>query len=51
VRNTKALTDPWGHPLIYSPPSADSGFYVESLGADGKPGGTGLNKDLKAPET
>lgn len=50
IRNDKALTDPWGHALIYSAPTADVGFFVESLGADGKPGGTGLNRDLKAPE-
>lgn len=49
IRNDKALTDPWGHVLTYSAPTADTGFYVESLGADGKTGGTGLNRDLRAP--
>ena len=51
VRNAKALVDPWGHDLVYSPPQGDANFYVESLGADGKPGGTGLNRDLKAPSS
>ncbi len=49
LRNVKSLSDPWGHALIYLPPTASEGFFVESLGADGRPGGTGLNTDLKAP--
>ena len=50
MRNDKALTDPWGHALIYAAPGSDgANFYVESLGADGKAGGTGLDRDLKAP--
>jgi general secretion pathway protein G len=48
LHKAKALDDPWGHPLVYAPPSAEGGFLVESLGADGKPGGTGLNRDIKA---
>lgn len=47
IRDPKALNDPWGRALVYSvdpegPPT------VLSLGADGKPGGSGANRDLKA---
>lgn len=39
--------DPWGNPYVYKP-SATSGqpFALYSLGADGKPGGTGNDQDL-----
>ncbi|HEX7761134.1 MAG TPA: type II secretion system major pseudopilin GspG [Caulobacteraceae bacterium] len=47
---TKALKDPWGQPVLYVPTSDGRSFEVESLGADGKPGGTGADHDLKAPE-
>ncbi|MBU6374218.1 MAG: type II secretion system major pseudopilin GspG [Alphaproteobacteria bacterium] len=39
--------DPWGRPYVYQP--ADDLTQrprIESLGADGKPGGSGLNADL-----
>ena len=47
---TKALKDPWGRPVLYVPTSDGHAFEVESLGADGKPGGTGADRDLKAPQ-
>lgn len=38
------LMDPWGHPFIYG---RDGDFYsLKSLGADGAPGGDGINSDL-----
>jgi general secretion pathway protein G len=46
---TKALVDPWGRPVIYVPGADGRGFEVESLGADGRPGGSGVDRDLKAP--
>lgn len=49
VKNAKTLKDPWGRALIYQADAEGQGFVVESLGADGKPGGTGVNQDLKAP--
>ena len=49
VRDAKALSEPWNDPLIYKLNPDGRSFYVESLGADGKPGGTALNRDLKAP--
>jgi len=49
LKDTKALNDPWGRPIVYSVQMDDSAFSVETLGADGKPGGSGVNRDLTAP--
>jgi general secretion pathway protein G len=49
LRDAKALSDPWNDPIAYKLTSDGRGFYVQSLGADGKAGGTGVNRDLKAP--
>jgi general secretion pathway protein G len=39
--------DPWGRPFVYAPSeSANPPFYLYSYGADGKAGGTGINKDV-----
>ena len=38
--------DPWGNPYQYHPPEDGKPFTVISLGADGKPGGTGNDQDL-----
>jgi len=39
--------DPWGHPYVYEPPAdAAHAPRVHSLGADGKPGGTGDGADV-----
>jgi general secretion pathway protein G len=39
--------DPWGHPFQYSPtPSGLQPFTLYSYGADGKPGGKGLDADI-----
>lgn len=44
--------DPWGHPYQYKVPG-DGGraFEVFSLGADGQPGGSGLDADITANAT
>lgn len=43
----KLPSDPWGHPYQYSVPGADSQpFALYSLGADGKPGGSGDAADI-----
>ena len=49
IRDAKALSDPWNRPILYTLDPSGQSFTVESLGADGKPGGTGVNRDLKAP--
>lgn len=40
-------TDPWGKPYAYTSPAANGGFEIVSLGADGAPGGTGENADIR----
>ncbi len=42
------LKDPWGRPYVYHNPSkrAGHGFDIESLGADGRPGGDGEDADI-----
>jgi general secretion pathway protein G len=41
--------DPWGRPYVYRAPGErnPSGFDLESLGRDGKPGGEGEDADLR----
>lgn len=41
--------DPWGHPYQYKVPGEEGrAFEVTSLGADGQPGGSGLDADVTA---
>jgi general secretion pathway protein G len=43
--------DPWGRPYAYSSPGPDGlPFQVLSLGADGKEGGQGKDKDLRSDD-
>ncbi len=51
LRDSKMLNDPWGRPIIYTVDSDRHTFVVESLGADGKQGGDGVDRDLKSPST
>lgn len=44
-----SLKDPWGRPVMYSVDVGGQTFLVQSLGADGKVGGSGRDRDLKAP--
>ncbi len=39
-------TDPWNNPYSYRSPGETGGFDILSLGADGKPGGEGVDADL-----
>lgn len=39
--------DPWNNPYVYAKDSAaDQGFYLYSMGADGRQGGTELDADV-----
>jgi len=38
--------DPWGNPYVYVNPGLHGEIDVLSLGADGKPGGEGLDADI-----
>lgn len=40
--------DPWGNDYVYKNPGQRSEVEVISLGADGRPGGTGVNADISS---
>jgi general secretion pathway protein G len=44
--------DPWGRPYVYRSPATESrgGYDLLSLGADGRPGGTGEDADVRSWE-
>ena len=42
----KTPLDPWHHPYVYNNPGQKSAFEVICLGADGREGGEGANKDI-----
>jgi general secretion pathway protein G len=41
--------DPWHRAIEYTASGGDTPFQLKSLGADGKPGGEGVDKDIVAP--
>ncbi|MFN4327746.1 MAG: type II secretion system major pseudopilin GspG [Limnobacter sp.] len=43
---SKVPTDPWGNPYQYLNPGLKGEIDVMSFGADGKPGGEGINADI-----
>jgi len=47
LRDPKALKDPWSRDFVYRSPADKGGFDLLSLGADGKEGGDGENKDVR----
>lgn len=49
IRNGRVLQDPWGNQVAYRLSADGRGFTVTSLGRDGAPNGTGLDRDLTAP--
>lgn len=46
----KVPADPWGNPFIYLSPGTNGDYDLSSLGADGKEGGEGYDKDIKSWE-
>lgn len=44
---TVDLNDPWGHPFQYKMPGEGKPFTLQSLGADGQPGGDSVNADIQ----
>jgi len=47
VTGTGGLVDSWGRPLVYvAPAGTNAPGYIQSLGADGLPGGTNLEADI-----
>ncbi len=49
LRDRKMMNDPWGHPISYVLAPGGRTFLITSLGADGKPGGSGADRDLQSP--
>jgi general secretion pathway protein G len=47
VKDAKILKDPWSRDFIYRSPAEKGGYDLISLGADGKEGGEGENKDIR----
>ena len=50
VRRQQQLIDPWGRALVYKVPGANHHYAVQSLGADGKAGGTGDDADISSEQ-
>ena len=50
IDNQDMLKDPWGNPFILVIPGQKNvDFDIVSYGADGQPGGTGDNEDIRKP--
>jgi general secretion pathway protein G len=47
MKDAKLLKDPWQREFKYVAPGEKGGFDLISLGADGKEGGDGENKDVR----
>ena len=47
IRDPKTLKDPWSRDFVYRSPAEKGGYDLLSLGADGKEGGEGENKDVR----
>ncbi|MEO5784236.1 MAG: type II secretion system major pseudopilin GspG [Casimicrobiaceae bacterium] len=49
-KKTAVPKDPWGNDYKYNSPGSSSPFEIVSLGADGKEGGEGVNKDINSTQ-
>ncbi|MBL0142240.1 MAG: type II secretion system major pseudopilin GspG [Betaproteobacteria bacterium] len=47
LKDAKALKDPWTRDFTYRSPGEKAAYDLVSLGADGKEGGDGENKDIR----
>jgi general secretion pathway protein G len=47
LKDPKHLKDPWAADFTYRSPAEKGGYDLVSLGADGKEGGEGENKDIR----
>jgi general secretion pathway protein G len=47
LKDTKFLKDPWSRDFTYRSPADKGGYDLISLGADGKEGGEGENRDVR----
>ncbi|HUN54038.1 MAG TPA: type II secretion system major pseudopilin GspG [Smithella sp.] len=46
LEKNKVPKDPWGNDFVYLSPGNHGDFDLTCLGADGEPGGEGVNKDI-----
>ena len=46
LKNRDSLIDPWGRPYQYRAPGEHGDYDLWTLGADGKPGGDGEDRDV-----
>jgi general secretion pathway protein G len=46
LKKKKIAKDPWGNEYIYVSPGSNGDVDLSSYGADGLPGGEGVNKDI-----
>lgn len=46
VKKDSSLVDPWGKPYLYKIPGQHGAYDLYTLGADGKEGGDGEDKDI-----
>ena len=47
IKDAKLLKDPWTRDYVYRSPAEKGGYDLLSLGADGKEGGDGENRDVR----
>ena len=47
---SKVPQDPWGNEYVYNVPGEDGPYEVFALGADGREGGEGPDKDIRSDE-
>ena len=47
IKDPKSLKDPWGRDFVYKSPGDKGAYDLLSLGADGKEGGDGENRDVR----
>ena len=47
LKDAKQLKDPWTADFVYRSPAEKGGYDLISLGADGKEGGEGENRDVR----
>src|SRR5262245_60163245 len=48
LKNSASLIDPWGRPYQYRSPGEHGTYDLWTLGADGKPGGGGEDRDVSS---
>ncbi len=47
IDKRRLLKDPWGNDYVYLSPGTHGDFDIISYGADGQPGGEGVNADIR----